>query len=148
MVVLLTVSASVPYMLSDEGNAFLKEFVNQELLALLGVIVAITLASASNLHLELNKLQDRTGRDFPRTRAAVRRSAYSLLFLFALAGVLVVVKPLLGADQNATAAANAFAIGIVVFNLAVLVDLTITAFRIPAASTLPEAPDEKSPPSP
>jgi hypothetical protein len=36
--------------LSDD-NTFLKNFVNQELLAVLGVIVTITLASAASLHL-------------------------------------------------------------------------------------------------
>ncbi len=143
LTVLLAASAYSPYLLSDRGNAFLSGFVNEELLSLLGVIVTITLASAGNVHLELNKLQDRTRLPFTRTRAAVRLSAYSLIIIFALAGALVVVKPMLGTDMRATAACNAFAIVLLVFSLFVLIDLTRTTFGIPAASSLPEVPDEK-----
>lgn len=143
LAVLLSVSACSPYLLSDQGNAFLKGFVNQELLSLLGVIVTITLASAGNLHLELNKLQDRSKLPFSRTRTAIRRSAYSLILIFASAGVLVVVKPLVGYDMRATAACNSVAIVLVLFSLFVLTDLTRTTLAIPAASTLPEANDEQ-----
>lgn len=148
LTVLLTVSACAPFLLSDQGNAFLAGFVNQELLALMGVIVTITLASAGNLHLELNKLEDRTGLPFSRTRTAVRMSAYSLIMIFALAGALVVVKPMLGSDIRATAAANSVAIVLVVFSLFVLTDLTRTVLAIPAARTLPEAKDDKPKASP
>jgi uncharacterized membrane protein YidH (DUF202 family) len=113
------------------------------LLGLLGVIVTITLASAGNLHLELNKLQDRTKLPFTRTRTAVRLSAYSLIVIFAVAGVLVVVKPMLGTDMRATAACNAVAVVLIVFSLFVLVDLTRTIFAIPASSTLPEVANDK-----
>jgi hypothetical protein len=143
LTVLLTVSACAPYLLSDIGNRFLAGFVNQELLSLLGVIVTITLASAGNLHLELNKLQDRTDRAFERTRRAVKLSAYSLILIFALAGALVIVKPLVGTDMRATAACNSFAIVLVAFSLFVLTDLTRTILAIPAASTLPKGSDDK-----
>lgn len=142
LTVLLTASACAPFLLSDDGNAFLKGFVNQELLALLGVIVTITLASAGNLHLELNKLQDRTGLPFTRTRRAIRLSAYSLIFIFTTAGVLVIVKPLVGSDMRATAACNSVAIVLVLFSLFVLTDLTRTILSIPAASTLPKTNDQ------
>lgn len=138
LTVLLTVSACAPYRLSDEGNAFLAGFVNQELLSLLGVIVTITLASAGNLHLELNKLQDLTTRPFERTRRAIKLSTYSLIVIFALAGALVVVKPMFVGDVHATAACNSIAIVLVVFSLFVMADLTRTVLAIPASSTLPE----------
>lgn len=143
LTVLLTISASAPYLLSDEGNKFLAGFVNQELLSLLGVIVTITLASAGNLHLELNKMQDRTKLPFTRTRKAVKLSAYSLIAILAAAGALVVVKPMLGPDMRATAACNAVAIVLIVFSLFVLIDMTRTIFAIPATSTLPKADDEE-----
>ena len=38
------------------NNVFLVEFVNQELLALLAVILAITFASVANIHLALNRI--------------------------------------------------------------------------------------------
>lgn len=143
LTVLLTVSACAPYLLSDDGNAFLKGFVNQELLSLLGVVVTITLASAGNLHLELNKLQDMTGKPFARTRQAVRLSAYSLIVIFVLACVLVVVKPTLGTDMRATATCNSIAIVLIVFSIFVLTDLTRTILAIPAVSTLPKVDDDK-----
>lgn len=143
LTVLLTVSACSPHLISDDGNDFLKNFVNQELLSLLGIIVTITLASAGNIHLELNKLQDRTTLTFRRTRQAIKLSAYSLIAIFAMAGALVVIKPMLGNDIRATAACNAVAIVLVVFSLFVLIDLTRTTFGIPAASTLPEVKDEE-----
>ena len=144
LTVLLTVSACAPYLLSDQGNKFLAGFVNQELLSLLGVIVTITLASAGNLHLELNKIQDRTKIPFTRTRTAIKLSAYSLIAIFIVAGALVVIKPMLGTDMRATAACNALAIVLIVFSLFVLVDLTRTVFAIPASTTLPEVPDDNA----
>lgn len=130
--VLLATSACSPYLLSDQGNAFLKGFVTHELVSLLGVIVAITLTATASIHFELNKLEAASGAPFTRTRRAIRMSAYSLIILFALGGILVIVKPMLGSDPRATAAANALAISIVVFNLFVLVDLAQTTFGIPA----------------
>lgn len=142
--ILLAASACAPYYLSDQGNEFLKGFVNQELLSLLGVIVTITLASAGNLHLELNKLQDRCGQDFVKTRQSVRWSAYSLIAIFGLGSILVVVKPLLEATQRLTAAANSMAIVIMFFSLFVLLDLIRTTFKIPAATTLRKREDDNA----
>lgn len=142
--VLLTVSAAAPYLLSDDGNPFLKGFVTHELVSLLGVIVAITLTSTATIHFELNKLEAQSSFPFTRTRTAVRRSAYSLIILFALGGILVIMKPLMGNDPHATAAANALAISIVLFNLFVLVDLAQTTFKIPAQVSAVKGGDEKS----
>ncbi len=136
--VLMSVSACAPYFLSDSGNPFLRGFVNQELLSLLGVIVTITLASAANLHLEINKLQDLTGSEFPRTRKAIRYSAYSLIVIFGIAGLLVILKPILGPEVRITAACNSVAIVLVLFSLFVLADLTRTILSIPASCTLPK----------
>ena len=47
-----------PSYLSDK-NEFMHHFVNHELLALLGIIMTITLASAASLHLEFNKIEER-----------------------------------------------------------------------------------------
>ena len=129
---LLSASAFAPYLLSDSGNGFLMGFVNQELLSMLGVISTITLAAAGNLHLEINKLEDRTGLEFLATRRAVKASAYSLIGAFAFSGILVVVKPMLGSNDRATAASNSLAIVATLFSLFVLIDLTRTTFRIPA----------------
>lgn len=129
--VLATASICAPYYLSDDGNSFFKGFVTWELLSFLGVLVTITLASAANLHLELNKLEERSGEAFTEARSAVRNCAYSLLVLFAAALVLVMVKPTV-AGQHWNAGINSAVIVILIFNIAVLADLTMAVFRIPA----------------
>lgn len=134
--VLLAISFCQPYLLNDR-NSFLKEFISEQLLATLGIILTVTLASAASLHLELNKLEDQTNKKFTRTRRSVRRSAYSLLALFAAATLLVIVKPLLPSPPPYNAAvANTFAILILYFNLSVLYDLTRTVFAIPSISEI------------
>ncbi|RIA35441.1 hypothetical protein DFR49_4218 [Hephaestia caeni] len=128
--VLIGASICQPYYLTDDGNSFFKGFVTWELLSFLGVVVTITLASAANLHLELNKLEEKTDERFPEARNSIRLSAYSLLMLFLAAFVLVVVKPTIdGAHWNAVL--NSVAVLIVLFNLAILADLTMAVFRIP-----------------
>ena len=67
----IILSLAVPWVLADT-NAFLKGFVNPKLLSLLGVIVTITLASAANLHIELNKIEEAAGKSaFVNTRVSI-----------------------------------------------------------------------------
>ena len=54
----LVVVAARPEWASDQ-NSFLRNFVTHEFLSLLGVILAITLASVANIHLEFNKIEER-----------------------------------------------------------------------------------------
>lgn len=135
LVVLLWISVATPHLLND-SNSFLSGFVNHELLGTLGFIVAVTLASAASVHFELNKLEDATGKPFSRTRKSLKKSAYSLVVLFALAGFIVIVKPLLPDPSHSQAVANSFAIAIIYFNLSVLYDLTSTVFKIPSVSAI------------
>lgn len=141
LTVLLSISFTAPYLL-DDSNAFLASFVNHELLATLGFIVAVTLASAASVHFELNKLEDATGKLFLRTRKSLKRSAYSLVVLFAGAGLIVIIKPLLPEPPFNRAVANSLAIGIIYFNLSVLLDLTRTVFKIPSVSAIKRMDDD------
>jgi peptidoglycan/LPS O-acetylase OafA/YrhL len=134
--ILLWVSVYAPYYLSDDGNKFFKDFVNQELLSVMGVVVTITLASAANLHLEINKLQDEIDEDFAEARTAIRLSAYSLIGAFIVAGALVMIKPTAPEDQMTTALFNSGAIVILVFSAALLADLTAAVFDIPPLKEL------------
>lgn len=120
-----------PAWLSDR-NDFLKGFVNQELLAILGVIVTITLASAGNLHLELNRIEDLTGERFAEARRAIRAYTFLLIALFVAAVVIVVVKPLASERETAQAVWNSLALLIVALNVASLLDLTNAILSIPA----------------
>lgn len=110
---------------------FLKDFVGAQMLSFLGVVVTITLASAANLHFELNKLEAEKGvRGFVKSRQSIRQSANWLIGLLVLAVVLLVVKPSFGATDMAQSIANGLALVIVLFNVLVLIDLTQMAFRI------------------
>jgi cation transport ATPase len=141
-VALLAISFRAPFYLSD-SNSFLRDFVNHEFLAILGFIVALTLGFAGNIHLELNRLEDETGNAFRRTRAAVKRSAISLMAAFIVAGALVVIKPMLIQEPIYAAVANSIAIVIVFFNLAVLYDLSETVFGIPTVKKIKESQNAK-----
>lgn len=131
----ILLSLAAPWAMSDY-NAFLKNFVNHELLAFLGVVVTITLASATNLHLELNKLEEAAGkRKFPKTRASIRRSSVSMITMLVIAVVVTVAKPLVivpdwHQQQIASSFFNGAALLIVLFNILVLVDLTHAALGL------------------
>jgi hypothetical protein len=131
----IMLSLAAPWVMSD-GNVFLKGFVNHELLAFLGVVVTITLASATNLHLELNKLEEQEQRlGFTGTRAAIKRSAISLVTMLMIAIVLTVAKPLVvlpdpHQQQIGQSLFNGAALLIVLFNVLVLIDLTQAAFGL------------------
>lgn len=119
-----------PELISDK-NSFLKDFVNQEFLGFMGVVVTITLASAGNLFIELNKLEDRAEVSvFAKTKRSVKASAFSLIWSLVFALILVTVKPLLGPSQGAQAIANAAALTTILFSILVLVDLTVAAFNL------------------
>ena len=123
------VSCLRPDWLSDH-NAFLKDFMNHELLAVLGVIVTITLASAANLHLEFNRLEDAFGEAFEDARKATKSYAYMLISLFVLALALVVIKPIAATNVHIEALFNGAGILIISLNILALLDLTIAVFEI------------------
>lgn len=131
VLVVIIVSATHPSLLSDE-NAFLHDFISSQILGILGVIVAITAASASSVHLELRRMEhDYRARDaFASTRNEVKRGAFALLYLFGLAFVLVVAKPIIGHNSHTIALLNGLGCVIVVWNIMVLVALLQTAFTV------------------
>jgi hypothetical protein len=126
----VVLGVALPNVLSDAGNTFLRGFVNQELLATLGVIVTITLASAGNMHIELGKIAQRLSIDLDREKQAVRASAYLLLVLLVASLALVTLKPVIATSERASAFANGIGLFILAWAIAVLYDLTRAAFRI------------------
>lgn len=126
------VGASLMYPESlGDGNGFLGGFVNHEFLNFMGVIVTITLASIANLHIELRKKEREAGEEFlAKTRVAVKKSAFSLIWALFLSVVLVVVKPLLPEADVWRAIANTFSIAIILWGILVILDITKLAFRM------------------
>lgn len=126
----IALSVAAPWVLSDK-NEFLRHFIGGDLLNVLGVILAITLASAANLHLEFNNIENLVKKTFlGRTRTAVKKSAFSLIILFVIAVVTVVVKPLLNQSDITMSIVNGLCLLVILFNVLVLTDLTALVFRI------------------
>lgn len=125
------VAILAPQYLSD-NNVFLKGFVNHEFLNILGVILAITLASTANLHLAFNRIEEkyRSPGGLSRSRENLKKATYWLISLFFAAIVLVVVKPLACQTETAQALFNGAALLILIWHVLVLVSLTQLVFRI------------------
>jgi len=143
--ILICLSVSAPWVL-DDSNSFLRNFVNHEFLNVLGVIVAITLASAANLHLQFNQIEDRVEAHFlDSTRSEVRHSAYFLVAVFSIAIVVVVAKPLLPDSPAAQLLVNGFVLLALLANILVLTDITRLVFSIPPMIDVLEDLSDESP---
>jgi hypothetical protein len=126
----LTLSAVAPWVLSD-NNAFLRSFVNHEFLSFMGVIVTITLASAANLFIEMNKLEEKVDEAvFRAAKNDVKHSAYTLVGALIASILLVIIKPLVNCGPIAESLLNGVAITIIIFSVMILIDLTQTAFSL------------------
>lgn len=137
--VLITISVCRPSVLSDQ-SVFLKEFIGINLLSLLGVIVSITLASAANIYLELNRLEARFKKmNLSGTKNALKNSAIALVTLLALAIILIAVKKTFSPNIFVESITNSLSIVVLLCNILILSDVTRLVFRIPSR---PERDDE------
>jgi len=128
--VVVALASSNPSVLSDK-NDFLARFVGSDLLNTLGVILAITLASAAQLHLAFNAIEERVDKVvFRKSRDGIRQASSWLIGLFLASVVLVIVKPLISSKEWAAALCNGAAIEIVVWNILVLISITHGVFGI------------------
>jgi hypothetical protein len=128
----LVLSICAPWTLSD-SNAFLSSFVGADFLSLMGIIVTISVASATNLQIEMNKMEERAGFvAFQQSRHAIRESTYALLWSLLFAVVVVVVKPLATSGAIVAALFNSAALLIALFSGLLLADLVASAFGLSA----------------
>lgn len=115
----------------DDTKPFLKSLMEKEILSTLGIILTISLASAAQLHLEFNKLEEFHKKIFlVNTRKAVHKSAITLIVLFFIAIMLVLTKPILAESTRSVAFFNAFGLFVIFLNILTLYDLTNAAFAI------------------
>lgn len=128
---LVATSLVRPSLISDQ-NAFLLGFVNHEFLNILGVILAITLASTANIHLAFNRIEERhkTVNALSKSRANLRKATYWLIGLFVSGIVLVVAKPIVCQSETSQALFNGAALFLLLWHVLVLVSLTQLVFRI------------------
>jgi hypothetical protein len=122
-----------PWVLSDQ-NIFLKGFVNHELLSFLGLIVAITIWSVANIHLELNKLEEQVKKAvFTKTRNSIKKSIYWMIGILIASLVIVLAKPVFVAiskTQSTESFFNGAGLLAILFNILVLIDILQTTFKI------------------
>jgi len=127
----IILSLAIPW---GRYEPFLKGFVNHKLLSLLGVIVTITLASAANLHIELNKIEEAAGKSaFVNTRVSIKRSVRWLIASLIVAVLVVLIKPLVAPDpvvhQTAASLLNGAALLTILADILALIDLTQAVAR-------------------
>lgn len=121
---------ATPWAISDQ-NKFFKGFVNEQFLGFMGVVVTITLASAANLYIELNKLEEKLDKQlFLNTKREVRTSAYFLIGALVAAILTVIMKPLFDCGARSEAIMNGCAITILILSILTLIDLTQAAFNL------------------
>lgn len=139
--------AARPDWVSDQ-NGFLLGFVNHEFLNLLGVILAITLASVANIHLEFNKIEERFGKEgLTTSRTNLKKNATWLVSLFMFGLFIVTLKPLISFHEVGQAIANTAALFVVLWHVLILVSLNQLVFAIPPHITPTAPPAPHSPPS-
>ena len=127
---ILVIAAARPSWIGEE-NQFLANFVNHEFLNLLGVILAITLASLSQIHLKLNEIEEKINKKvMAGSRAEVKSSAIWLIGLFVAAVIVVLVKPLIRECGIGAEFSNGVALWILLFNVLILSDGTLSIFGV------------------
>lgn len=130
--ILVVVVVAEPEWLSDKMY-FIKEFMSKDILSILGIILTITLASAAQLHLEFNKIEEQAGKRFLiNSRRKVHQAAYALIYTFVFATIILIVKPIIcdPLSDRSQAAVNAIGIFVLWLNVLILIELTQAAFSI------------------
>jgi hypothetical protein len=125
-----SITITHPSWLSDD-NSFLKNFVNHELLAYLGVIVTITLASVANLFVSLLRIEeDRSSAIFVKTKKDLKHISIALIYTLAMALPLVLIKPVLPDWDWVQALCNSVGVWLVLFSMLLLADTTLALFEL------------------
>lgn len=140
----IIVAVVKPTLLNDH-NSFLKNFVNHEFINVLGIILAITLASTAQIHLAFNRIEERHNKPgaLLKSRANLKKATYWLIGLFIGGAILVVLKPIATDATTPTAEAifNSAALFILLWQALILLVLTQLVFMIE-----PEFPSPSDPP--
>ncbi len=131
MVSLIIISIVEPKYLSDK-NEFLKNFVNHEFLNILGVILAITLASVANIHLAFNRIEEKYRKkgSLVKSRGNLKKATYWLIALFIIGGIVVIIKPVATSSDVSVAIFNSISLVILLWHVLILIVLTELVFCI------------------
>lgn len=128
--ILVSIFVARPEWLSNE-NDFLNSFVGHEFLGILGVILAITLASLSQAHLSLNRIEEKKGEEiFDETRRELKNVSCWLIGFFVSGFIAVLIKPIVCVNQTAEAIINGFSVFVLLMYVLILTDITTAIFDI------------------
>lgn len=120
-----------PDWLSDR-NRFLSSLMSHEILNVYGVLVAIALANAAQIHLTLNSLEERRGKThFDPVRKELRDDAKLLVYSFLYAVIILIIKGMLHTERE-IAAVNGILLLVLFIHLLVTWDLFISVMHISA----------------
>lgn len=139
---LFSASFFYPKFLSDDGNSFLKDFLDNDILSVLGFITALANASVLSIFLHLNYLDDEVNFKGTRVRNGLKLSAVSLIVVFLIAFVVVIIKPMFAGLEVLNAILNSIGILCVFFSLSVLRDIMLTVVKIPTKKKIKAAQEE------
>lgn len=119
---------------TNDSNQFFDDFVGADFLSIMGIIVTITLASAANMYIEVNRFEEkRPTVDFTRTRDALRTSAFFLVSFFAASFIIVVLKSYASPFSPWTAYLNTTSMLVIGYAILTLYDIADAAFSLPPA---------------
>lgn len=132
IVTAISLTAFRPDWLGD-SNKFLSEFINHNYINVLGVLLAITVASLSQIHLSLTKIEERRNKIiFNEARLEIVSAVKFLIIGFISGFVLVILKPLIVFGEAGASLVNSAALFILLFYLFILADITFAVFDIGA----------------
>lgn len=128
---LISVAIFFPHWINDQ-NRFLKGFLSGSYLSVLGTVTSITVASCTNIYIRLGQLEASGKGPFVNTKKALRKSAFSLIFLFAACFFILVIKGVFDQNSRIDATINIALISGIFFFCSVMLDITRTAFALPS----------------
>lgn len=117
-----------------DNNQLLRELVDNQLLNILGVIIAIFLPSAANLHIRLAELEVKLNKSLQKYRNVISFNCGVLIVLFILMVILLVIKDGSSSISSLPSAVNGFALVVLLTNVLALADLTKAMFDVGEAS--------------
>lgn len=128
---LAAVAICQPQYLSD-SNKFLSKFIGEQIISVLGVILAINFASLAQLHLSLNKLEEENSREtFQKARSEIKSASRYMISLFAVSGIVLVIKGAACAGEKCQAVFNALELFILCMFVAIMIDIVESVFDLP-----------------
>jgi len=126
---MLALTICIPEFLAT--NAFLSDFIGHEVLGILALIATVTIASAANIHLAFNRLEEKADKlgAFASARKEVNDSAIALVYLFLMTVGMLIVRAI-SEDVYWVSFWNGASLIILLVNMFVLIDLTLAIFEL------------------